>query len=305
MQRAEKPARWWGFALALFVYALPMAAAAQNIAFSFDDGFDPRTQDKAAQWNAALLDGLARSGVSAVFFAAGSRVDSREGLALVSDWGARGHAIANHGYGHFSLGSTLLEDFIADAGKNEALLRDMPGWVQRFRFPYLKEGRTAEKRDGFRQWMHSHGYQSGAVSIDTSDWYYSSRYEAWAASPAAGDPAVFRDVYLQHLWDRASYYNGLSQSVFGRSINHVILLHTNAINVAFIADVVAMFRAKGWNIVSPEEAYSDPVYAMVPDVLPAGESILWSFAKQNDLPGLRYPAEDAEYEAATLDSSGL
>jgi len=291
--------------LGLFLFALPVVALAQNIAFSFDDGFDPRTQESAAQWNAALLDGLAQSDVKAIFYASGSRVDSPEGLSLVSDWGIRGHDVSNHTYRHFSLGSNLLEDFIADVEKNEALLINQPGWVKRLRFPYLKEGRTAEKRDGFRQWMTDHGYQSGAVSIDASDWYYSNRYEAWAANHPTEEPAAFRLAYLNHLWDRASYYDGLSQSIFNRSINHVILLHTNAINAAFIADVIAMFRAKGWNIISPDEAYSDPVYATVPNALPAGESILWSFAKQNEMPDLRYPAEDAEYEKPVLDSLGL
>jgi hypothetical protein len=36
----------------------------------------------------------------------------------------------------------------------------------------LKEGDTQPKRDGARQWLREHGYASGAVSIDTSDWYY-------------------------------------------------------------------------------------------------------------------------------------
>lgn len=291
--------------VAFVLSALSFAAAAQNVAFSFDDGFDPRTQINAAQWNAALLDGLARSNVKAIFYASGSRVDSPEGLSLVSDWGASGHDISNHTYSHFSLGANSLEDFIADIEKNETLLMNQTGWVERLRFPYLKEGRTAEKRDAFRQWLVDHGYQSGAVSIDTSDWYYSNRYEAWVANHQAEEPAAFRKAYLDHLWDRASYYDGLSRSMFNRSINHVILLHTNAINAAFIADVAAMFRAKGWNIIDPDEAYSDPVYATAPNALPAGESILWSFAKQNEMPDLRYPAEDAEYEKPVLDSLGL
>ncbi|MES2627250.1 MAG: hypothetical protein V4628_18330 [Pseudomonadota bacterium] len=66
-----------------------------------------------------------------------------------------------------------------------------------------------------------------------------------------------------------------------------------------------MFRSKGWALVDPEEAYSDSAYTEVPEVLPAGESILWSLAKQNELPDLRYPAEDATYEKPILDALGL
>jgi hypothetical protein len=44
---------------------------------------------------------------------------------------------------------------------------------------------------------------------------------------------------------------------------------------------------------------------MTPAVLPAGESILWSLAKQARVPHLRYPAEDDVYEKPILDKLGL
>jgi peptidoglycan/xylan/chitin deacetylase (PgdA/CDA1 family) len=51
----------------------------------------------------------------------------------------------------------------------------MPGYTRRFRFPYLKEGNTREKRDGFRAFLDSNDYTTAPVSVDTSDWYYSNR----------------------------------------------------------------------------------------------------------------------------------
>ena len=289
------------------VLVLPLFGTAQNIALSFDDGFNPTTQVRARAWNAAILDSLSNAGVTSIFYVTGSRVESSEGLSLVSNWGKAGHAIANHTYSHFSLGSkkNSLTAFISDVEKNEALLEGLPGWTRRFRFPYLKEGRTVEKRDGFRRWLADHGYATGAVSIDASDWYYSIRYLAWLENHGQEDPARFRDAYLAHLWDRASYYDGLSKRLLDRSASHVLLLHTNAINAAFLTDVIAMFRSKGWNIISPEQAYQDPLYAKVPMVLPAGESLLWALARQGDVSGLRYPAEGGAYEKPILDGLGL
>jgi hypothetical protein len=46
------------------------------------------------------------------------------------------------------------------------------------------------------------------------------------------------------------------------------------------------------------------VYKSQPDILPAGESVLWALAKQHNLPGLRYPAEDDVYEKPILDRLG-
>ena len=293
--------------LLALLLALPTCGAAQSVALSFDDGFNPQRQEKAPEWNAAILDALSKAEVQAIFFVTGHRVDSPAGLALVRDWGTADHEIANHTYSHHNLGSerTALDAFIADAKKNEQLMAELPGWTQRFRFPYLKEGNTAAKRDGFRNWLATNGYQTGAVSIDASDWYYSSRYLKWRTRHPTEDPTAFRKAYLDHLWDRATYYDGLATQVLGRSAKHVLLLHTNAINAAFLPDVIEMFQARGWEIISPEEAYGDPLYEQTPSVLPAGESILWALAKEQGVDGLRYPAEDGRYEEPLLDRLGL
>jgi hypothetical protein len=93
--------------------------------------------------------------------------------------------------------------------------------------------------------------------------------------------------------------------LLGRSADHVLLLHTRRINADFLSDIIAMFRARGWTLISPQQAYQDPLYAMQPLNLPAGESILWALARQSHVPGLRYPAEDDVYEKPILDRLGL
>lgn len=69
----------------------PLGAAAQRIALSFDDGLDPKAQPNAANLNAFMLRGLEKNKVRGIFFVAGSRVDSEEGLALVHAWSNAGH----------------------------------------------------------------------------------------------------------------------------------------------------------------------------------------------------------------------
>ena len=288
-------------------FGLVTGAHAQRVALSFDDGFDPRTQPDAAAWNGAILDALAKARLRSILFAVGKRVDSPAGLALVRAWGDAGHAIGNHTFTHPSLGSprTSLAAFIADTERDEALLSAERGWTKRLRFPYLKEGDTAAKRDGMREWLDARGYRSGAVTIDASDWYYDERWRAWRGTHPDADPTPFRRAYLAHLLDRATSYDGLSQRLFHRSVDHVLLLHANAINAAFLPDVIAMFRAHGWTLIAPEVAYADAVYAERPLVLPAGESLLWSLAKQAGVADLRYPAEDDVYEKPILDAAGL
>lgn len=290
------------FALLL---SLPVAATAQRLALSFDDGLDPRAQPQAAAWNDALLRALTAAQLRSILYPAGIHVDSPAGLALVRAWGEAGHAIGNHTYSHWNLAAPEVSAaaFIADAQRQEDLVRALPGWTARLRFPYLKEGDTPLKRDQVRRWEAARGYRSGAVSVDASDWYYNARYLAWLERHPGDAAHWLRDAYLAHLQSRARYYDSLSRRLFGRPVGHVLLLHTNAINAAFLPDVIAMFRQAHWTLIDVDAAYADALYSIQPAVLPAGESILWSLAKQKGMAGLRYPAEDDVYEKPLIDAA--
>jgi len=279
---------------------------AQSIALTFDDGPDmaDSTGMDAAQRNAAILRQLAAAHIKSILFVTRTDADPARN-ALIRAWGDAGHEIGNHTATHPDFDRLSLEAFEQELLVCDAAIRDMPGFKRRFRFPYLKEGNTAAKRDGFREFLDAQGYQPGPVSVDASDWYYNQRLLARLHKLPHADRLPYRDAYLQHLFGRAQYYDGLSRAVLGRSARHVLLLHHNLINALFIGDVVQMFREKGWTVIDAETAFQDPLYAMRPDIVPAGESILWALAKQKGLPGLRYPGEDDIYEKPILDRLGL
>jgi peptidoglycan/xylan/chitin deacetylase (PgdA/CDA1 family) len=288
--------------LTLAVLFFAGLANSQSLALTFDDG--PNMADKIrlnpADRNAAILRQLAEAHLKSILFITRTDADAKRN-DLIRQWGIEGHQIGNHTATHPDFDEVSLADFEQDLLTCEKAIRDMPGFIRRFRFPYLKEGDTVQKRDGFRAFLDSNSYKTGPVSVDASDWYYSQRLSARLKTDPNTDTLPYRDAYLRHLYDRAQYYDGLSRTVLGRSVAHVLLLHHNLINALFLKDVIQMFRDKGWTLIDSEAAFNDPVYNMRPDTLPAGGSILWALAKQKGVLGLRYPGEDDVYEKPTLD----
>jgi len=299
-----KTLRLAGIALAALLFA--SLASGQSIALTFDDGPDmaDKTGLSAAERNTAILAQLADAHLKSILFVTRTDHDQNRN-ALIREWGQEGHQVANHTATHPDFDETSLADYEREFRACDKAIRDMPGYTRRFRFPYLKEGDTREKRDGFRAFLDANGYKTGPVSVDASDWYYSQRLSDRLLKDPKAERLPYRDAYLRHLYDRAQYYDGLSRAVLGRSAAHVLLLHHNLINALFLKDVIQMFRHKGWTIIDSETAFQDPVYRMRPDILPAGESILWALAKQKGVPGLRYPGEDDVYEKPILDRLGL
>jgi hypothetical protein len=76
---------------------------------------------------------------------------------------------------------------------------------------------------------------------------------------------------------------------------------------AYLDDLITMFVAKGWDPVDADWAYQDPVYDRQPQILPAGESLIWALAKESGKfdRELRYPGEDDVYENPKMDALRL
>ncbi len=293
---------------ALFLCATPAFAQVRpKVAITMDDVWWQKIpENRRAESEERLLSSLAKT--RTFLFAVGQAVDNEPGARILDLWSSAGHRIGNHTYSHIPLpGATRPEDFEAGILRAGRILRRHAGFRDWFRFPALKEGSTREIRDRLRAFLALHGYRNGAVTIDTSDWYYNQRLLERLQAEPNFDVTGYRQPYLQHIWGRAQYYDSLAREVLGRSISHTLLIHYNLLNALFLADLLAMFRSKGWGIADAEEAFSDPVFHRQPDTAPAGESLIWALAKETGQfeSRLRYPGEDDTYEKARLDRLGL
>lgn len=279
-----------------------------QVAITLDDFniFDTPTLTGAAR-NQMILDALKNHNLKAAAFVNGKYFDNEKNLPLLRAWDERGHMIGNHSYSHFYYHNTELEKFTGDILRNEAWLKQFPHFRKYFRFPYLKEGKTAEQRDRLRAFLKEQGYRNAHVTIDASDWYMDQRLRARLKANPNADTAPYRDFYLQHIHERATYYDELARKILGRSVKHTLLIHHNVLNGLFLGDLLQMFKDKGWKLISVDEAYTDKVFSSLPKIAPAGESLIWALAKESGKfeDQLRYPGEDGDYEKPKMDALGL
>lgn len=295
-------------ALGLNNPVLCSATEAPQVSITLDDfnWFDTPQMSAEAR-NRALLDSLRAHSVQAAMFVSGKFVDNEKGQQLLSEWDKAGHIIGNHSYSHMHYPDVSFERFSQDILKGEAVLKKHPRFRKLFRFPYLKEGDTIEKRDALRAFLKAHGYRNGHVTIDASDWYVDRRLKIRLDKQPGADLIPYRDYYLKHIWERSLFYDDLSRKALGRSVKHTLLLHHNVLNGLFLGDLMSMYRKKGWKLIKAEDAYKDPVFSSTPNIVPAGESLIWALAKETGKfeNALRYPGEDSQYEKARMDELGL
>jgi peptidoglycan/xylan/chitin deacetylase (PgdA/CDA1 family) len=299
--------------LAAACLALAPQLHAQSVAFTFDDGPNlaatPRLSPQAR--NAAMLAALDKHGVKATLFVTcGFGADRPEGLALARAWGQAGHDLGNHTMTHPDLDSAkvTLAQYQQEVLDCDRVVAALPGYRKWFRFTYLREGNTPEKRNGMRAFLRQQGYRNGYVTLDTSDWRLNDKLAEMLAKDPDANVEPIRLAYLSHIRQRALAYRALAQRLQGRDIPQVLLLHHNLINALWLGDVIRQFKDMGWTITTAAQAYADPVYQLMPDRQAPGQSLLLSMGRSLGLSNqdldLRL-MDDGDFEIEALQRQGL
>ncbi|PXX43150.1 polysaccharide deacetylase family protein [Undibacterium pigrum] len=293
--------------------SLAANVSAQTVAITIDDGPDleqtPRLSP--AQRNQAMLNALAKHGVSAALFVtADYAAKEPAGYALAKAWGDAGHAIGNHSMSHPDLHSdkVSLAQYQQEILDCDAIISTLPGYQKWYRYTYLREGNTPEKRDGMRDFLKQKSYRNAYVSLDTSDWRLNEKLIAVLKKNPEADVTPVKLAYLAHIRQRAEAYRALSWQLQGRDIPQVLLMHHNLINALWLDDVLAQFKIMGWKFVTPAAAFNDPVYQLAPEREAAGQSLLLSMSRTLGLgkfTGWERLVDDGDFEIEALKKQGL
>ena len=196
---------------------------------------------------------------------------SPDGARALQAWIRSGNPLGNHTYSHLSLTTNSAEDFEKEILRNEPVLelltppKAKSDWHW-FRYPFLNEGDTVEKRRAVREFLRVNGYQVAQTTLDWEDYLWNSAHARCMDKGDAASIEWLRSSYLSEAERWIHVQRGFSQQVFGRDINHVALLHLGSFSPTILPELFALLEREGFDIVTLEEAQSDPVYQSDPDV---------------------------------------
>ena len=281
--------------------------AQQQLSITIDD---PTTKETPLMnWivrDSLILETLDKHNIKAALFICGMRVNNLNGQILLNNWDSRNHLMANHSYAHFyyNTAATTAKLFYRDLIQTDSLIRSLKNYTKLFRFPYLKEGNTIEKRDSLRAILNQVGYKNGYVTIDASDWYIDAQLMEALKHDSKADLTAFKEYYIKHILERVGYYDALAKVVFKRDVKHTLLLHHSLLNALFLDDLLIALKNNGWQLIDAKKAYQDELFKEQTNIIPCGESIVWQCAMQiaSLAKTLRYPAEYAAYEKIPLEN---
>jgi peptidoglycan/xylan/chitin deacetylase (PgdA/CDA1 family) len=278
--------------LSLFGASAQPGASALKIALTFDDlpahGPLPSGVSRA-QIVSKILEALKDADVPATYgFVNGWRLEQQPGdVTVLQAWRAAGHPLGNHSWSHMDLRKQAVESFEADVNQNEPLLDK---WMSHqdwrwFRFPFLAEGETPEKRASIRAFLLQHGYRIAAVTMSFGDYQWN---EPYARCRAKGDDqavSMLETSFLAAAEESIRYYRGLSSALYDRDIPYVLLLHAGAFDAEMMPRLLELYESHGFKFVTLDEAERDEFYREDTDLhLPTGPDTLEEAMAERHLP---------------------
>ena len=190
------------------------------------------------------------------------------GPAILRTWMASGNLLGNHTFSHPDLESMTVTNFEEDILKNEATLQEYAGktdWHY-FRYPFLHEGETLEKRQETQVYLKQHNYHVAEVSLDFEDYLWNEPYVRCVARRRFDKVDALHDSYLAAADQFVDIDRALARRLYGRDIPYVLLLHVTAFNATMLPDLIAQLRDRGFTFITLPEALSDPSYAIDPAI---------------------------------------
>lgn len=187
-------------------------------------------------------------------------------IDVLRTWMAAGFPLGNHAYSHMDLHANTAAAFEADVLANEATLRSLMAdrnWHW-FRYPYLREGDTAEKYKAVREMLARHGYRTAQVTLDFSDYAYNAPYVRCLAKNDQDGLAWLQQSYLDRAAASLTRGQESARAIFGRDISHVMLLHIGSFETVMLPRLFDLLEAKGFVLTTLEEAQADKAYEAVP-----------------------------------------
>ena len=252
--------------------ALCGGCAAQKVAITFDDlplnGSLPPGVTRAETTKNVLAILKKRHAPPVYGFVNAKKLEgSADGAEALKLWAAA-EPMGNHTYSHMDLEQNTVEAFEREIEEDEPaleLLEEKDNWHW-FRYPYLREGDTVEKRRGVRAYLKARGYRIAQVTLDWEDYLWNFAYARCAAKNDTKSIEWLRSSYLNTASEFLDLGREQAKLIYGHDINYVLLMHLGAFSSTILPEALDLLKKKGFKLVTLEEAESDAAYDGDPDV---------------------------------------
>lgn len=261
-----------------------------------------------------LLNHITKAKVPAIGFvnenklyADGEKRDKAQ-IELLRSWLNAGLELGNHTFSHVNIANVSLEKYEEEILKGEIITKELlqaNGLQMRyFRHPFLWTGLSLETKSDLGKFLSEHNYKIAPVTIDNADYIFSRAYDIAFDKK---DKKLMKQIgasFVPYMEAKTDYWERQSVKLFGREIKQILLLHANFINSDYFDDLAKMYKKRGYQFVTLEEALKDEAYKL-PDNFVKRNGISWLHRWALDKGRENILSDEPKVPAFVLKASGF
>ena len=276
-----------------------MAITMDDFNLDFDIGLSREAR------NENILEAFDAVNHQAAGFVTGAMVDSTWGQDVLKSWKDRGHLIENHTWSHHHANEVSSETYISDIEENDHFLSDATYDATFFRFPFLDDGKDRHQQEALFAGLNGLRLTNAPVTIDTIDWFTTSRLEARLREDPATDLSPYREYYVEMCVALANHWDAAARALGFASLPHLTLMHHNILNGHFLKDVLLALKADGWVFVDAAAALAFTPYHPIPNEPTHGRNWLTLKSRELDISVPPIPDKYSSFGSKEMDALGL
>ena len=227
-----------------FAYEREIAITIDDLPFIGEANNNPGKLKREQERFMNIMQALVDNNVPATGFVIAGTIEKGQ-WELLEQFRQAGFSLGNHTYTHISLDSTSADKYIDNVDKADKVLDSLMPYPRYFRYPYLAEGHGT-KRQKVRQYLSTHNYIIAPVTVDSKDFVFNKRlYHPYRLHEQT--LKQIKPQYLAYIWHETL------KAEHSRS-KPILLIHANLLNSYCMADIIALYKRKGYRFISLDEA---------------------------------------------------
>jgi peptidoglycan/xylan/chitin deacetylase (PgdA/CDA1 family) len=203
---------------------------------------------------------------------------SPDGAKVLKEWTDAGHLVANHTWSHPDLHRVPAQKYILEIEKNDQLLTTgfKNEFIRLFRYPFLHEGETLEKRNLVREALKSTGYQIAQVTVDFNDYLWNEPYLRCLKIRNSSKLQWLEKTFLSESAENLRGAEILARLLFDHPIKQIALVHPFELDSMKLDQMLTEWARTGVKFIPLRDAMKDPIYQINPNIAGAN----WTFLNQ-------------------------
>ena len=254
----------------LLTFALLRTANAMEVAITVDDlpyfgPYESYTSPEKMNTANAMLEVFKKHKIQGVYgFINGYKVTDDTSRNILKLWVDSGQLLGNHTYSHMNITNHTTHEYTEDINNNEPILASMMSSkdYRYFRYPFLREGNTKDKRDLVRRYLLNNNYKIAEVTLDFWDYEWNAPYARCTKQNNKEAIEYLKQSYLAASIGAIITAHDLSTMLFKRDIKYIMLIHIGALDAIMLDQVLSSYEKLGVKFIPLPVALSDKVYSI-------------------------------------------